>query len=36
MTPAVKGEIKDKKFTLIFPSVCGEGFPRLTVLNEDD
>jgi hypothetical protein len=36
MTPAVSGEIMDKKFTLIFPSLCGEGFPRLTLVNGED
>jgi hypothetical protein len=36
ITPAVNGEIKGKKFTLIFPSDCGAGLPRLTLVKGDD
>ena len=36
MTPALNGEIKGKKFTLIFPSDCGAGLPRLTWVNGED
>ena len=35
ITPDVKGEIMERKFTLIFPSACGEGFPRLTLVKAD-
>ena len=36
MTPGVSGDIKGRKFTLIFPSDWGEGFPRLTPVTGED
>jgi hypothetical protein len=35
MTPDVRAVTKGKKFTLIFPSGCGEGLPRLTDVNAE-